>query len=89
MALLEKVGFDHANAGPTSYGYDGNGNLETVLYPNGVSHVYGYNPLNRLTDLSVSRTSGMVASFGYNATPAGQRTSVTEGNGRSAAELAK
>jgi RHS repeat-associated protein len=79
---LQTVG--DAHAGPTSYGYDANGNLEKVLYANGVSHAYGYNALNRLTGLNVSGASAALASFAYAATPAGQRTSVSEGNGRTA-----
>ncbi len=71
-----------ATTGTTRYGYDRNSNLQSVLYPNSVNHAYGYNSLNRLTGLSVVGATCPLAGYGYVATPAGQRTSVSEGTGR-------
>src|SRR5579871_5572831 len=45
-------------AGTTNYAYDPAGNLQSFTYPNGVSHSYTYDALNRLTNLSVSCGTG-------------------------------
>src|SRR5206468_1351632 len=52
-------------SGVTTYAYDV-GNLATFAYPNGVSHAYAYNALNRLTSLAVSdAASTTLASYSY------------------------
>src|SRR4051812_39629129 len=72
----------------SNYTYDAVGNLSTVAYPNGVTHTYTYNNLNRLTNLNVScgtTASGCVtnsATYAYTLGPAGNRTAVSELGGR-------
>lgn len=74
------------NTGTTSYGYDAVGNLQTVTYPNGVVHSYGYDTRNRLTNLGVNGTvagaPGMIAGYAYTLDASGHRTGVTELSGR-------
>lgn len=69
------------SSGATTYSYDNTGNLAGFLYPNGVSHAYTYNTLNRLTNLTVAR-GGTLAGYTYTLGPAGNRTAVTEASGR-------
>ena len=80
------------NSLTTTYGYDPAGNLQNFSYPNGVSHGYTYDALNRLTNLSVSCGSGAPTcgpgggtnafSYAYTLGAAGNRTKVTELSGR-------
>jgi RHS repeat-associated protein len=92
---LAKVTDTHLGA--TAYAYDAVGNLAGFATPNGVTHAYTYNALNRLTNLSVTRTTGAggygpgnqgatstLASYAYTLAPGGQRLSVTEADGRRA-----
>ena len=62
------------------------GNLQSVTYPNGVVHAYGYDTRNRLTNLGVNGTvSGApapIASHAYTLDAAGHRIGVTELSGR-------
>jgi RHS repeat-associated protein len=75
-----------ASTGTTTYTYDNVGNLQSVTYPNGVVHTYGYDGRNRLTNLGVSGmasgTPGPIASYAYTLDDSGHRTGVTELNGR-------
>src|SRR5206468_6665897 len=50
----------------TTYHYDDAGNLQNFAYPNGVTHSYNYNTLNRLTDMAVATSSASLAIFNYN-----------------------
>ena len=68
-------------AGTTSYTFDNVGNLQGYLNPNGVQSTDSYNPLNRLTNLTVNK-GGTLASYGYTLGAAGNRTAVTELGGR-------
>ncbi|WP_324725975.1 Ig-like domain-containing protein [Actomonas aquatica] len=73
----------------TAYTYNDNGSLETVATPNGVTHTYTYDTLNRLRTLNV--TVAAVAGVGdpgsasslhhytYALRASGHRQSVTEG----------
>jgi RHS repeat-associated protein len=61
----------------TTYTYDAVSNLATATYPNGLQATFTYDPLNRLTALSTP-----VSSYTYQLGPVGNRTSVTEGTGR-------
>src|SRR5439155_26303705 len=70
------------NGGVTSYTYDTVGNLQSYLYPNGVTTSYAYNSLNRLTAMTVGTQASTLASYGYTLGPAGNRTAVTELSGR-------
>ena len=71
-------------AAETAYGYDANGNLESVTYPNEVRTTYSYNALNRLTGISAGQGATALASYAYTLGAAGNRLSVTELNGRAA-----
>jgi len=62
--------------------YDAAGNLSTATYPNGVTHNYTYDTLNRLTNLAVNKAATHVASYAYTLEAAGHRTGVTELSGR-------
>jgi RHS repeat-associated protein len=65
----------------TSYSYDSTGNILGYLYPNTFQTIQAYDTLNRLTQISTSR-SGLVSSFQYTLGPAGNRLSVAELSGR-------
>jgi RHS repeat-associated protein len=60
-------------------------NLQSVAYPNGVTHNYTYNTRNQLTNLGVTKGAGTptpIASYAYALDAAGHRTGVTELSGR-------
>ncbi len=78
---LSSVTDNRLASGVSSYTYDPNGNLKTVLYANGVQSTYTYDNLNRLTNLAAAGSS-TIASYAYTLGAAGNRTSVTELNGR-------
>ena len=68
--------------GPTAslnYGYDANGNVTNLWsgYANGVNLAYGYDPLNRLTN--VLSHGQLAAGYGYD--PAGNLQAMRYGNG--------
>ena len=69
--------------GTTSYTYDPVGNLQTDLRPNGVRSTYNYNSTNRLTDLTIGKTTSTLNSYNYTLDPTGRRLSATERSGRS------
>lgn len=62
----------------TTYTYDNANNLVTATYPNGIASTFQYDALNRGTSLS-----SPVASYNYQFSPTGNRTSATEQSGRS------
>jgi len=63
-------------------GYDPNGNRSTLSFPNGVEMGYDYDPLNRLTRLTVRQAAGvMIHSSTYTLGPAGNRTRIEEQDG--------
>jgi RHS repeat-associated protein/uncharacterized repeat protein (TIGR01451 family) len=76
--------------GATSYSYDAVGNLAGYAYANGVSTSYSYDPLNRLTQMQSTCTSGPgcgtpgapVARYAYTLNAAGHRLSIAELSGR-------
>ena len=69
--------------GTTSYTYDPVGNLQTDMRPNGVRSTYNYNSTNRLTDLTIGKTTTTLNSYDYTLDPTGRRLSATERSGRS------
>jgi RHS repeat-associated protein len=69
-----------ADANATMYEYDAVGNLESVIYPNGVSHGCRYDSLNRLVQLSVANGNIPLLTYGYAAGPAGYRQRAAETN---------
>jgi len=80
---LEKV-IDQRFGGATvaTYTYDAVGNLKTDARSNGVRSDYTYNPLNRLTGLTVARAGTTQASYTYTHDRTGRRLSATELDGR-------
>jgi hypothetical protein len=42
----------------------GGGNLQSFVYPNGVTHTYTYDPLNRLTQMGASKSAAPISSYG-------------------------
>jgi len=65
----------------TGYGFDAVGNLQWVKYnPNGVTNLYQYDALNRLTNLVWSKTNTITAGFGYTLGAAGNRLTLAETN---------
>ena len=91
---LNRLQSANDSSGATTYTYDDVGNLKSYAYPNGVSHIYTYNALNRLTDLAVScgtadpgcgpSGQNVSATYHYQLGAAGNRLSVSELSGRSA-----
>lgn len=79
---LQTVKDNRLANGTTSYTYDNAGSLKAYAYPNGVTHTYTYNSLNRLTDLVVANPGGTIAGYGYTLGPSGNRTKVVEFGGR-------
>lgn len=68
--------------GVTTYAYDNAGNLVSYRYPNFVQHDYTYDPLNRLTNLSVHKGFAPLAAYAYTLGAAGNRLAVSELSGR-------
>jgi RHS repeat-associated protein len=62
----------------TTYTYDPASNVASVATPNSLTASFTYNALNRLTALTTP-----VSSYNYQLGATGNRTSATEGNGRS------
>jgi RHS repeat-associated protein len=62
----------------TTYSYDPASNVAKVVAPNGLTSTFTYDALNRLTALITP-----VSSYNYQLGATGNRTSATEGNGRS------
>ncbi len=69
----------------TTYNYDAVGNLQSFVYPNGVTHAYTYDALNRLTQMGSSKSSTAISNYAYTLGAAGNRTSVAELTGRTVA----
>jgi YD repeat-containing protein len=67
-----------------SYTYNANGSLATVGTPNGVSHTYSYDSLNRLRTLTVAKSAVTLRSYTYSLNPSGHRHIITESTGRTA-----
>lgn len=67
----------------TTYGYDNNGNLETVAYPagNGVATTYQYDAVNRLTGMVAGKGASTVRSYAYELRPNGMRDKLSESGG--------
>jgi RHS repeat-associated protein len=78
---LSTVTDNRLASGTTTYAYDNAGNLQSYLYPNGMQSLYGYDALNRLTNLALSK-GGTIASYGYTLGASGNRTAVVEFGGR-------
>jgi len=64
--------------GETTYTYDAVGNLASKTTPNGVTTVYTYDTLNRLTQVSNTGPGGLISSYTYTLGPAGNRLKVVE-----------
>ncbi len=75
----------YGNLGVTTYNYDAVGNLQNFAYPNGVTHAYTYDALNRLTQMGASKNGSAISNYAYTLGLAGNRTSVAELTGRTVA----
>jgi len=63
----------------TTYAYTEVGSRESMVLPNGVTTLYSYDNLNRLTNLShFSSTNQLLAGYAYTLAPTGRRTGVYE-----------
>jgi len=60
-------------------------NLQNFVYPNGVTHAYTYDTLNRLTQMGSSKGQSAISNYAYTLGLAGNRTSVAELGGRTVA----
>ena len=61
-----------------SYSLDVNGNLNSVSYANGLTNLYQYDALNRLTNSLWKSNQLTLASFYYHLGATGNRTNLTE-----------
>ena len=52
------------------------GNLQNFSYPNGISHAYTYDGLNRLTQMGSSKNSTSISNYAYTLGAAGNRLTV-------------
>jgi len=55
--------------------------LQSFTYPNGVTHAYTYDTLNRLTQVGAAKNSTAISNYAYTLGLAGNRTSVAEAGG--------
>ena len=63
----------------TTYAYTEVGSRESMVLPNGVTTLYEYDNLNRLTNLShFNSTNQLLAGYAYTLAPTGRRTGVYE-----------
>lgn len=65
-----------------NYGYSIAGALNSVTFADGMTHAIQRNLRNHVTGVNVSGGAGTIESFGYTVDALGQRTQVSEGNGR-------
>jgi RHS repeat-associated protein len=61
------------------------GNLQNFTYPNGVTHAYSYDTLNRLTQVGASKNASAISNYAFSLGAAGNRLTVAELSGRSVA----
>ncbi len=73
---------DHRTGGTTTYTYDATNQLASFVYPNGVTHAYGYDNRDRLTSLGVNGPGGVLASYAQMFSDSGRKQSVSEASGR-------
>jgi len=69
-------------SGSTTYAYDAVGNLQNFTYPNGVTHAYSYDTLNRLTQVGAAKNADSISNYAYTLGAAGNRLTVAELSGR-------
>ncbi len=82
LGRLKTVTVSKRNGQPvsetTTYTYDQVGNRSTMALPNGVVTTYLYDSLNRLTNLTHTSGSTLLASYSYQVHPTGRRTNAIE-----------
>jgi YD repeat-containing protein len=66
----------------TTYVYDPVSNLIRIDFPNGTVETRQYDLLDRLTSLTHTGTTGIIASYKYTLDPVGNRIAVEENDGR-------
>jgi len=69
-------------SGATTYAFDAVGNLQNFTYPNGVTHAYSYDGLNRLTQVGAAKNAAPISNYAYGLGAAGNRLTVAELSGR-------
>jgi RHS repeat-associated protein len=79
---LNRLGTVTDAFGATTYAYDAVGNLQNFTYPNGVTHAYSYDTLNRLTQVGAAKNSNSLSNYAYTLGTAGNRLTVAELSGR-------
>jgi RHS repeat-associated protein len=62
----------------TGYAFDGVGNLQSLSYPNGLTNLWQYDPLNRLTNLTWKLSGAQRGDFAYQLGTAGNRTNLVD-----------
>ena len=62
----------------TSYAFDGVGNLQSLKYPNGLTNLWQYDSLNRLTNLTWKLNGAQRGDFPYKLGSAGNRTNLVD-----------
>jgi len=82
FAYSTTISVADSSQGVTTYQHDGVNNLIETVLPNGVLESREYDELNRLELLEQSLDGSVVASYDYELDDAGNRTSVTEADGR-------
>jgi RHS repeat-associated protein len=75
---LSRLSFVDLGTNRTSYTYDDVGNLRSYTHPNGVSSLYEYDSLNRLTNLKTSKLLTEIAGYAYQVNTSGHRTNAAE-----------
>jgi RHS repeat-associated protein len=66
------------NSKATTYTYNKNGTVATRLYPNGIKTTYLYDAANRLTEISHTRSTSLLAKFSYTRDKVGNITQAIE-----------
>ncbi len=69
------------NAGQYDFDWDPNGNRDSLSHPNATATSYGYDTLNRLTDLTTTGPSGVIQSYDFTLGLAGNRERIDEADG--------
>ena len=77
------ISVTNPQTGTATYTYDALGLRTQLDLPNGIAVDYGYDTLNRLTDITQQKGGATIASYAYTLDAAGNRLGVTEADGAS------
>jgi RHS repeat-associated protein len=78
VTVSKRHGVPLATNEVTTYHYDQVGNRASVSLPNGIVSTYFYDSLNRLTNLTHTHGTSLLASYSYQLHPTGRRTNAVE-----------